>query len=79
MFSLPDAFIVGLTVPLQFPATLPLPHSFSPSAQATSRAHSDTGTHENVSLGFHDLVLDLHSFRVDLYQHPNLLPLIPPP
>lgn len=46
----PDAFTVSLTAPLQYPATLPLPRSFSSSAQATSQAHSDMNSHENTRL-----------------------------
>jgi len=80
MFALPDAFTVDLTAPLQFPATLPLPRSFSPSVQATSQAHSNMYPQENVSVGCYDLVLDLHSFRLDPYRlTPNLLPPLAPP
>ncbi|KAG1752492.1 uncharacterized protein EDB91DRAFT_1077871 [Suillus paluster] len=47
MFILPISFAVDWTVPLQFPATSPLPPNHFPLVQATSKAPFDLDPHEN--------------------------------
>ncbi|KAG1752472.1 uncharacterized protein EDB91DRAFT_1077859 [Suillus paluster] len=48
MFILPISFAVDWTVPLQFPATSPLPPNHFPLVQVTSKAPSDLDPHKNV-------------------------------